>query len=139
MTVGLQPTVKSFYCKLFVVSVLIGSLCAHVALAQSGNSDRCEVIALDVTGKKLSQWPENSDAKSSVRTGDQVSALYEKLIHISRNKSYSSKFERIFLQTKELSASYDPMMAESPQWYFAYTVGTDLTDNVEVYFRPEIL
>ena len=56
MTVGLQPTVKSSNCELFVVSVLIGSLCAHVALAQSGNSDRCEVIAIDVTGKNPSQW-----------------------------------------------------------------------------------
>jgi hypothetical protein len=87
------------------------------------------------SGKKLSQWPEKSDTKSSVRIGDQAAALYEKLIHISKNKSYSSKFERIFLQTKELSASYDPVMAESPQWYFAYTVGTDLTDHVEVHFQ----
>jgi hypothetical protein len=87
------------------------------------------------SGKKLSQWPEKSDTKSSVRIGDQAAALYEKLIHISNNKSYSSKFERIFLQTKELSASYDPVMAQSPQWYFAYTVGTDLTDHVEVHFQ----
>src|ERR1041385_9462660 len=48
--------VKFFYCKLLVVGVLVGWLCAGVALAQSGNSDRCEVIAIDVTGKKLSQW-----------------------------------------------------------------------------------
>jgi hypothetical protein len=87
------------------------------------------------SGKKLSQWPEKSDTKSSVRIGDQAAALYEKLIHISKNKSYSSKFERIFLQTKELSASYDPVMTESPQWYFTYTVGTDLTDHVEVHFQ----
>ena len=47
---------KFFYCKLVVVGVLVGWLCGGVALAQSGNSDRCEVIAIDVTGKKLSQW-----------------------------------------------------------------------------------
>ena len=36
--------------------MLVLWLCAGVALAQSGNSDRCEVFAIDVTGKKLSQW-----------------------------------------------------------------------------------
>ena len=46
---------KLSYFKLLGVGVLIGSFCAG-ALAQSGNSDRCEVIAIDVTGKKLSQW-----------------------------------------------------------------------------------
>lgn len=46
---------KFSYCKL-LVGVLVGLLCEGVALAQSGNSDRCEVIAIDVTGKKLSQW-----------------------------------------------------------------------------------
>jgi hypothetical protein len=87
------------------------------------------------SGKKLTQWPENSDAKSSVRIGDQVTALYEKFINISSNKSYSSSFEKIFLLTKELTARYDPVMAESPQWYFAYSAGTDLTDYVEVHFQ----
>jgi hypothetical protein len=48
--------VKSSYFKLFVARFVVGALFAGVALAQSGNSDRCEVIAIDVTGKNLSQW-----------------------------------------------------------------------------------
>jgi hypothetical protein len=30
--------------------------CAAPVGAQRGNSDRCEVISVDVTGRKLSQW-----------------------------------------------------------------------------------
>ena len=41
--------------KLFVASFVV-ALYAGVAIAQSGNSDRCEVIVIDVTGKKVSQW-----------------------------------------------------------------------------------
>ena len=47
---------KSFYFKLFAAGFIAGTLCVGVARAQSGNSDRCEVIAIDVTGKKPSRW-----------------------------------------------------------------------------------
>ncbi len=48
--------VKSFCFKLFAAGFIVGTLCVGVVCAQSGNSDRCEVIALDVTGKKPSRW-----------------------------------------------------------------------------------
>lgn len=47
---------KSIHFKLFVAGFVVWTLSAGVTLGQSGNSDRCEVIAIDVTGKKLSQW-----------------------------------------------------------------------------------
>ena len=47
---------KPSYFKLFVAGLVVGTLFAGVTLAQSSNSDRCEVIAIDVTGKKPSQW-----------------------------------------------------------------------------------
>ena len=47
---------KSSCFKLFVAGFVVGTLFAGVARAQSRNSDRCEVIAIDVTGKNLSKW-----------------------------------------------------------------------------------
>lgn len=51
-----MKSLKSFYFKLFAAGFMVGTLCAGVAFAQSSNSDRCEVIAIDVTGKKLPRW-----------------------------------------------------------------------------------
>jgi len=48
--------VKSSCFKLLVASFVVGTFFAGVTPAQSGNSDRCEVIAIDVTGKKQSEW-----------------------------------------------------------------------------------
>ena len=47
---------KSFCFKLFAAEFIVGTLCVGVVCAQSGNSDRCEVIAIDVSGKKPSRW-----------------------------------------------------------------------------------
>ncbi|HEX6715594.1 MAG TPA: hypothetical protein VF088_00700, partial [Pyrinomonadaceae bacterium] len=44
------------YFKLFVACFVVAALFGGVTLAQSGNSDRCEVIVIDVTGKEPSQW-----------------------------------------------------------------------------------
>lgn len=87
------------------------------------------------SGKKLNQWPEKEKAASSVRMGDRVSDLYEKLANIRGIGSYKNKFERIFLFVKNLGTSYDPGMSQSPQWYFGYTTGTDTMDQVQVHFR----
>ena len=47
---------KSSYFKLFVAGFVVWTFFPDVTPAQSGNSDRCEVIAVDVTGKNPSQW-----------------------------------------------------------------------------------
>lgn len=72
------------------------------------------------SGRQLSAWPEKGSAAASVREGDAVEALCGKMVNISKNKSYTPKFERISLLTKDLSKPFDPVMAQSPQWYFAY-------------------
>jgi len=87
------------------------------------------------SGKTLTQWPEKSDSKSSVRTGDQAVELYQKLVNIRNKGTYARKFERISLPTKDLSLSFDPVMAQLPQWYFAYQTGPDLWELVQMYLK----
>lgn len=87
------------------------------------------------SGKQLSQWPLKENASSSVRVGDHAEGLYSKLLKISGNKSYSNKFERISLFTKELATQYDPAMNSSPQWYFRYQVEPGLYEDVKINFE----
>jgi hypothetical protein len=84
------------------------------------------------SGKELTQWPLKEKESTSVRVGDQASALYSKLLSIQSKSSYASKFERISLFTKELMSEYDPIMTQSPQWYFRYTVEPKLYEHVDV-------
>jgi hypothetical protein len=84
------------------------------------------------SGSKLTQWPLKENASTSVRVGDQASALYDKLVNINKKSSYANKFERISLFTKELASQYDPIMTQSPQWYFRYTVEPKLYEHVDV-------
>ena len=44
------------YFKLFVACFVVRVLFVGVGVSQSGNSDRCEIVVTDVTGKKPSQW-----------------------------------------------------------------------------------
>lgn len=85
--------------------------------------------------QKLAQWPEKGNAGSSIRVGDDVNTLYDKFSKIRENKSYQSRFERIFLLTKNLQAAYDPAMSRSPQWYFGYSTGQDSMDQIQLYFE----
>lgn len=84
------------------------------------------------SGKQLAQWPEKLSSESAVRIGDLADKLYGKFVDIRGKSQYSSKFERILLATKDLSLSYDPLMAKSPQWYFAYSVGSDVYEMVKI-------
>ena len=87
------------------------------------------------SGKKLTQWPEKSDSQSSVRVGDQAIELYQKLVNIHNKGTYSNKFERISLFTKDMSTGFDSVMAQSPQWYFSYSTGQDLWEMVQVHLK----
>ncbi|GLU51288.1 hypothetical protein [Dyadobacter frigoris] len=66
--------------------------------------------------------------------GDLAEKLYGEFVSIRSKSQYASKFERILLATKDLSLSYDPLMARSPQWYFAYSVGADVHEMVKINF-----
>lgn len=83
-------------------------------------------------GSKLTQWPLKENASTSVRVGDEANALYSKLVNIQSKSSYANKFERISLFTKELASEYDPIMTQSPQWYFRYTVEPKLFEHVDI-------
>ncbi|PWJ60216.1 hypothetical protein CLV98_101397 [Dyadobacter jejuensis] len=85
-------------------------------------------------GVKLSQWPANQNGESAVRMGDKAEELYQKLVNIHSIKGYASKFERIMLLTKNLSTAYDPAMAGSSQWYFAYAPAPNLIEEVKINF-----
>ncbi|MCF0054996.1 hypothetical protein [Dyadobacter sp. CY356] len=87
------------------------------------------------SGKQLTQWPEKLSDQSSVRVGDLAGQLYEKFVNIQSKNQYAPKFERILLATKDISLPYDPFMAKSPQWYFAYTVSADVHEMVQINFR----
>lgn len=87
------------------------------------------------SGTKLNQWPTNSKEKSSVRMGDHVSVLYQKLVNIRQLNSYSNKFERISLLTKNLATPYDLGMTRSPQWYFTYPTGPKQMDEIQLHFK----
>ena len=87
------------------------------------------------SGRQLIQWPEGIIVSSSVRVGDAVTSLYDKLINISHTSSYAIKFEYISLLTKNLSTSYDAGMSLSSQWYFGYSTGLGRMDQVQVHFQ----
>ena len=87
------------------------------------------------SGRQLTRWPEGAVASSSVRVGDAVTSLYDKLSNISRISRYANKFERISLLTKNLSTGYDAGMSLSPQWYFGYPTGSDQMDQIQVHFE----
>ncbi|QDK80089.1 hypothetical protein EXU85_16335 [Spirosoma sp. KCTC 42546] len=86
------------------------------------------------SGVKLTQWPVLLMANAAVRVGDPIGTLYDKLAVIKGMTTYSNKFERISLQTKNLSTMYDQGMSQSPQWYFMYKTGPDQQDEVQVHF-----
>lgn len=87
------------------------------------------------SGKSLDQRPVKENASMSVRIGDKVEELHAKLVKIESKNSYTNKFERISLFTKNLATSYDPTMTNSPQWYFRYEVEPNLYEHVQVYIE----
>ncbi|ADB38135.1 hypothetical protein [Spirosoma linguale] len=87
------------------------------------------------SGKRLTQWPEKQAVNSSVRVGDAVSTLYDKLVNIRNIDRYTNKFEYISLSTKNLLSDYDGGMSQSPQWYFVYSTGLNQMDQIQVHFR----
>lgn len=97
-------------------------------------SQRVKSIYLN-SGRQLTQWPEGQKANSSVRVGDAVSDLYDKLINVRNIDRYSNKFEYISLLTKNLSTKFDEVMSRSPQWYFGYSTGQDQMDQIQVHFE----
>lgn len=97
-------------------------------------SQRVKSIYLN-SGRQLTQWPEGQKANSSVRVGDAISDLYDKLINVRNIDRYSNKFEYISLLTKNLSTKYDEVMSRSPQWYFGYSTGQDQMDQIQVHFE----
>lgn len=87
------------------------------------------------SGKKLTRWPEKLSSESAVNVGDMADKLYGKFVNIRSKSQYAPKFERVMLATKDVSLSYDPFMSKSPQWYFAYTVGADVHESVQINFK----
>ena len=119
-------------------------LYSYILLDQSKGTDSGVQITLETgkiknlflnSGEELSQWPKKENAKSSLRLGDNSEELYEKLIRIRGKSQYAGKFERIMLLTKDLATGFDPGMAQSPQWYFAYTTADGLFEVVNVHLK----
>jgi hypothetical protein len=100
----------------------------------SFESNKVSKIFLN-SGRQLSQWPSFGDAATSIRTGDDVAFLYAKLLKINKLSAYANKFERISLFTKDMSLKYDPILAQSPQWYFTHIPGDKLMDLIHLNFK----
>jgi hypothetical protein len=97
-------------------------------------ADQIKSIYLN-SGAQLTQWPTNLKASSSIRVGDTAGSLYDKLFNIRQVSAYANTFERILLLTKNISKPYDPVMRQSPQWYFAYNTEPNRMDEVQIYFK----
>ena len=87
------------------------------------------------SGKNLAQWPSGSNPETAIRKGDDVNILYSKLLKIKQISAYRNKFERISMFTKDMESKYDPILKNSPTWYFAYTFGNKLMDVVHIDFK----
>jgi hypothetical protein len=96
-------------------------------------NERVKSIYLN-SGKALTQWPVNLGIGASIRLGDSAGSLYAKLVQIRATGSYDRKFERLLLLTKNMSTSFDPEMAKSPQWYFSQTTAPGLWETVTMNF-----
>ncbi|GAB3959339.1 hypothetical protein GCM10028805_55270 [Spirosoma harenae] len=141
--VGSMNVVSNIYADLSVLKERI-PLYQYILLDEKTGTDSGVQITIEGqsvktmylnSGKKLSQWPEQSSAIYAVRTGDSISSLYDKLAVIRSISAYSRKFDRISLLTKNLSTGYDPGMNQSPQWYFGYKTGADQMDQIQVHFQ----
>ncbi|MDQ6477914.1 hypothetical protein [Dyadobacter sp. LHD-138] len=87
------------------------------------------------SGRQLSQWPTSANAETAIRTGDDVTSLYARLLKINKLSAYVNKFERISLFTKDMSLKYDPILGQSPQWYFTHIPGDKLMDLIHLNFK----
>jgi hypothetical protein len=85
------------------------------------------------SGKKISRWPEKG--KTSLREGDKAGELHSKMMTISKDRTHARKFERVSLATKDLSLAFDPAMAATPQWYFAYITDEGHLELIEVHLK----
>ena len=101
-------------------------------------NEKVKAIYLN-SGKALNQWPANAKTESSVRIGDAVESIYAKLVNIYNKGTYANKFEYIALQTKNVAASFDPVMAQLPQWYFMRKTGPGLWEEVQVNLKNGVL
>jgi hypothetical protein len=119
-------------------------LYSYIVLDQSKGTDSGVQITLEAgkvknifltSGEELSQWPKKENANASIRLGDEATELHEKLTRIRGIKQYAATFERIMMLTKDLSTPFDPDMAQSSQWYFAYTTAANLFEVVNVHLK----
>lgn len=95
--------------------------------------EKVKVIYLN-SGKQLSQWPEKENMSNSVRIGDKIEDVYNKLVKVKGNKTYAKFFERISLFSKDLNTGYDQVMTKSPQWYVSYTAEPNVREQVQIFF-----
>lgn len=87
------------------------------------------------SGRKLSQWPERGSANASVSMGDAAEGLHTKLVNVSKLSAHASRFQKISLLTKDLARAFDPAMADSPQWYFAYLENDGALRQVQIFLK----
>jgi hypothetical protein len=73
-------------------------------------------------GVQLNSWPGFTDTENTVAVGNDIGAVYQKLVNIKKQGAYTKKFERLSVFFKDVNKAYDPQMSASPQWYFVSKV-----------------
>ena len=86
-------------------------------------------------GKSLTKWPVNTNANATILKGDPIDRIYSKLANIKQINSYSKKFERVTISSKEVTKAYDPHMTLSPQWYFVASVDEKKHYEIHLDFK----
>jgi hypothetical protein len=83
------------------------------------------------SGKKLTRWPEKGNVYIAI--GNFAEDLHGRLVNISKGKSHAKRFERISLLNKDLRTAFDPKMADSPGWAFAYLKSDGTLEQVSIH------
>lgn len=86
-------------------------------------------------GKSLARWPTNTNVNATILKGDPIDKIYAKLSKIKQIGTYSNKFERVSIFSKDVGKAYDPHMTSSPQWYFYASVDEKKHYEIFLYLK----
>lgn len=104
------------------------------------NLNQTEVTLIETGGAMLdtvSSWPQDVPNDIAIHSGDQLSAMYNKLLEIHQVSPYNDY--EIILPNKPLDMPYDPDMANYSEWHFAFSeevnVGIGGNSSVDLFFN----
>lgn len=82
-------------------------------------------------GVKLAKWPTSTNTNATIKVGDNIAGIYQKLVNIKKT-AYANKLERISIFYKDIASAYDTQMSVSPQWYFGSVINDKTYNRVQL-------